>query len=230
MWNGKKKAITFSFDDGCQQDVRLVELLNKYQLKATFNLNSGLAGSDLSFPMFGSMITRHIVKLEEIKNRYQGHEVAAHSLYHPNLTLKSDKEVLEEIEEDQKILSSLVGYNVIGMAYPGGDYSEHLVELLKQKTSIKYARTVEKQKGFGLPQDPFTWAQYYWLDNSVDFETLIDDFLSSKSNEPQLLAIWGHSYEADAVPNLWEKWERLFAKMSRHPEVFFGTNKEVLCL
>ena len=40
MWNGKKKAITFSFDDGVRQDVRLIEILNRYNLKATFNLNS----------------------------------------------------------------------------------------------------------------------------------------------------------------------------------------------
>ena len=44
MWNGKKKAVTFSFDDGVTQDIRTIEILNKYGLKATFNLNSGLLG------------------------------------------------------------------------------------------------------------------------------------------------------------------------------------------
>ena len=42
MWNGKMKALTFSYDDGTLQDRRLVEIFNKYGLKATFNLNSGL--------------------------------------------------------------------------------------------------------------------------------------------------------------------------------------------
>ena len=28
----KKKAITFSYDDGVTQDIRLIELLNKYNL------------------------------------------------------------------------------------------------------------------------------------------------------------------------------------------------------
>lgn len=40
--NKYKKAITFSFDDGNLDDVRLVEILNKYNLKATFNLNSSM--------------------------------------------------------------------------------------------------------------------------------------------------------------------------------------------
>ena len=40
--SNKLKAITFSYDDGVTQDIRLVELLNKYNLKSTFNLNSEL--------------------------------------------------------------------------------------------------------------------------------------------------------------------------------------------
>ena len=32
MWNGKKKAITFSFDDGVLQDKRLIDIFNKYKL------------------------------------------------------------------------------------------------------------------------------------------------------------------------------------------------------
>ena len=44
MWNGKKKAVTFSFDDGVTQDIKTLEILNKYGLKATFNLNSGFLG------------------------------------------------------------------------------------------------------------------------------------------------------------------------------------------
>ena len=34
MWNGKNKAVTFSFDDGVTQDIRLIELLDKYGLRA----------------------------------------------------------------------------------------------------------------------------------------------------------------------------------------------------
>ena len=42
MWNGKKKAVTFSYDDGVTQDRRLVEMMNTYGVKGTFNLNSGM--------------------------------------------------------------------------------------------------------------------------------------------------------------------------------------------
>ena len=39
--NGKLKALTLSYDDGVEQDIKFVEILNKYGLKCTFNLNSG---------------------------------------------------------------------------------------------------------------------------------------------------------------------------------------------
>ena len=38
---GLAKALTFSYDDGVEQDIRLVEILDKYGMKGTFNLNSG---------------------------------------------------------------------------------------------------------------------------------------------------------------------------------------------
>ena len=45
LWpEGRRKAFTVSYDDGVTQDIRLIELLNRYGIKGTFNLNSGLLG------------------------------------------------------------------------------------------------------------------------------------------------------------------------------------------
>ena len=38
---GKTKALTMSYDDGKLEDIRLLELFNKYSIKGTFNLNFG---------------------------------------------------------------------------------------------------------------------------------------------------------------------------------------------
>lgn len=38
---GKKKALTLSYDDGVEQDIRLIDIMKKNGLKGTFNLNSG---------------------------------------------------------------------------------------------------------------------------------------------------------------------------------------------
>ena len=39
--DGKKRALTFSYDDGSANDRRLVEIFNKFGMKGTFHLNSG---------------------------------------------------------------------------------------------------------------------------------------------------------------------------------------------
>ena len=59
MYQGKKKAVTFSYDDGVTQDIRLIALFNKYGLKATFNLNSELLGSFGTLERDGQSITHN---------------------------------------------------------------------------------------------------------------------------------------------------------------------------
>ena len=57
-FNGKNKAVTFSFDDGLTQDIRLLEILNKYDLKCTFNLNSERLGRTNPFSVLKFLIKR----------------------------------------------------------------------------------------------------------------------------------------------------------------------------
>lgn len=80
MWNQKTKAITFSFDDGIQQDEKLIGILNKYGLKGTFNLNSSLLGLEGSLDLEGKKIHHNKVNPYNVKHIYQGHEVAVHTL------------------------------------------------------------------------------------------------------------------------------------------------------
>ena len=80
------KAITFSYDDGVTQDIRLVEIFNKYNLKATFNINSELLGQSAAIEREGVKISHDKIKPEDLKHIYDGHEVALHTLTHPNLT------------------------------------------------------------------------------------------------------------------------------------------------
>ena len=40
-----KKYFTLSFDDGLEQDKRVIRLMRQYGFKGTFNLNAGLLGT-----------------------------------------------------------------------------------------------------------------------------------------------------------------------------------------
>ena len=53
------KFVTFSFDDGIEQDTRFVEMLNTYGFKATFNINTGIQTRANSWISEGVEIHRH---------------------------------------------------------------------------------------------------------------------------------------------------------------------------
>ena len=48
-----QKAVTFSYDDGIEQDRRLVEIFNRYGMKCTFNLNTGIQTQESQFEIEG---------------------------------------------------------------------------------------------------------------------------------------------------------------------------------
>ena len=98
----KKKAITFSYDDGVTQDIRLIELLNQYGLKCTFNINSELLDSGKMLIRNGTQrIAHYKVNASAVREIYQDHEVAVHTLTHPRLTELDDQEVIRQVEQDR---------------------------------------------------------------------------------------------------------------------------------
>lgn len=228
MWNGKKKAITFSFDDGVTQDIRLVQILNKYGLKATFNLNSGLFGNVRNLERNGRVITHNKIKSEEVKSLYAGHEIAVHTVNHPTLVGLPEEQIVYEVEEDRKALEKLCGYPIVGMAYPNGPNDDRVAEIIKNNSPIKYSRTVTSTYSFKIQKENLLRYNptVYYIEDC--FEEIVDKFLANDSEEDQLLYIWGHSYEMDAEYISWEKFERICQKLAGKENVFYGTNKEVL--
>ena len=234
MFNGKMKALTFSYDDGVLQDKRLVEILNKYNLKGTFNINSERFGEpgELWANHKTVLVDHSRLKAEDIKYVYDGHEVAAHTLKHTNLTtLTNDDEIAYNVEQDRLNLSELVDYEVVGLAYPGGypNSNEHVAKVVKEKTNIKYARSVDTTKGFDPWPDLYQYRTTFEDCTSWDilFETG-QKFLDLETDKPQIFFIWGHSYPFDAYPNRWEEFEEFCKMMSGKSDIFYGTNKEVL--
>ena len=230
MWNGKLKAVTFSFDDGITQDIRLIELFNKYGLKCTFNLNSERLGSNSTLTRNGKVVPFVNPNGEEVRGIYQGHEVAVHTLTHVNLTQCDEEEIVRQVEEDRKNLSNLVGYEVVGMAYPCGGVNndERVAEIIARRTGVRYARTITSTKSFGLQKENYFRFNPSTYVIEADFEKVVDEFLSLDAKEPSLLYIWGHGYEMDAEYITWEELERILKKLSGREDIFYGTNSEVL--
>ena len=226
----KKKAITFSYDDGVTQDIRLIELLNKYGLKCTFNLNSELLSKKGMLIREGQRISHYKVHPEDVKDNYDGLEVAVHTLTHPNLTQRDDAEVIRQVETDRLNLSRLVGYEVVGMAYPCGGVNndDRVAELIKKNTGVRYSRTITTTGSFDLQDNLYRFNPTAF---HLDFDELMrlgTSFIELKPETPKIFYIWGHSYEMDYGADYWVKLEEFFKLISNKDDIFYGTNKEVL--
>ena len=230
----KLKAITFSYDDGVQQDKRLIEILDRYSIKCTFNINSGLFDKTTSHEaMFLGKKTRfnnHRIPIDEIKQVYENHEVATHSLTHPILPTLTDDEVIYQMSEDVKNLEKLIGKKVNGFAYPGGYceyYNERVKNLIKDNTDLYYGRTVKSTYLFDVPQDIMILHPTIAHRELEVREKLAKDFLALETEKPQIFYMWGHSYELDADKKLWTDFERFCEMIAGRDDIFYGTNDQV---
>ncbi len=232
MWKGKKKAITFSYDDGVTQDIRLIEIFNRHGLKATFNLNSELLGKEGRLDRPEYSVLHNKVAPQDVRSIYEGHEVAVHTLTHPRLpAIEDDNEIIRQVEQDRLNLSDLVGYEVVGMAYPcgGENNDERVASIIRAHTGVRYARALKSHKTFSIYPDLYRFQSTVHHHGSWDeMWVLADRFLSEESDEPMLFYIWGHAYEFDIFPQRWAQFDEFCKKISGRNDIFYGTNREVL--
>ena len=225
-----KKALTFSYDDGTIQDRRLIEILNRYGLKATFNLNSQLLDQYKEFGYRDKVIKHQRIGMEEVSRLYKGHEVAAHTLEHKFLPDCTKEEIIHQVEEDRRCLSKLVGYEVVGLAYPGGgqNHNDNVAKIISNNTGICYARTIKDTYSFEKQENLYQFNPS--VHNVMELDKLFElgeKFLDETCSYPQIFFVWGHSYEFD-IHDTWEAFESFCKMMSGHKDIFYGTNREVL--
>ena len=175
---GRRKALTLSYDDGVEQDRQLIGILDRHGLRATFNLNSGCFPPDgVAYPA-GTIHRRMPLSLCRETYETARHEVAVHCLTHAMLTEMPQPQVLREILLDRENLEREFGGIIRGFAYPFGAYSDEIVESLRA-SGIAYARTVQSTHDFTIPQD---WLRLHPTCHHDDpqLDALCDRFL----NEP----------------------------------------------
>ena len=224
--NGKEKALTLSYDDGVDTDIRLVELLEKYNIKCTFNINAGIFNPEGSVCPEGQVHFR--LPKNEVKRVYDNPlcEVATHGFTHPFLDRLPTSQCMLEILKDRQELEKLTGKMVRGHAYPFGHYNDDVVDILK-KAGIVYARTVESDHSFDLPTD---WLRLKPTCHHDDPELmkLTNIFLNGYDPHKNgwLFYLWGHTYEFRQYDN-WNVIEEFFAKVANNDNVWYATNIEV---
>lgn len=219
------KFVTFSFDDGVEQDVRFVGKLNKYGFKATFNINTGIQTRANGWVNEGVEI--HRMNIKGLKRLYEGHEIAAHTLTHPFLEKLDEETIYNEIYYDKKNIEEWFDKEVVGMAYPYGTYDERVIKIARE-VGIKYARTAGTSMKFTVPENLMKYAGTCHFSNS-EISRLIDDFDRLEDDGTRnVLYIWGHTYEFDVL----DKWGLLDDILERLKKVKanFVTNREAFGL
>ncbi|MBQ7344516.1 MAG: polysaccharide deacetylase family protein, partial [Oscillospiraceae bacterium] len=135
---GASKAFNVTYDDGVTQDVHFVELLDRYGLKGTFNLNAQLMEDGFEWVHECGMTIKRLSP-EEALQTYGDHEIASHTLTHPYMRGKTGEELLWEMGEDKRRLEMLFGREVAGFAVPFHYYSQQIAAMA-QKCGFSYGR------------------------------------------------------------------------------------------
>ena len=222
---GKDRVFTMSYDDGVEQDIKLMEIMDKNGLKGTFNINAGLFAEEGTVYPKGHIHRR--MTLDQVKNLYigSGHEVAIHGLTHPFLEQLPDARMVYEIIEDRRRLEGIFGCTIRGSAYPFGTTSDAVVTALKA-AGIVYSRTVVSSGNFDISDD---WLRLSATCKHTDpgLMELADEFLNQvKRRKPKMFYLWGHSYEFE-TDNNWGIIESFAEKIGGYDDVWYATNIEI---
>ena len=222
------KFLTFSFDDGTVEDRRLIALFDRYGLQGTFNLNSGKFGVRREIVHEGIPVHHYVIEQDEAKTLYQNHEVAAHTVHHPNLVKISREEVIHEVADDCRALEELTGQRILGMAYPGAGlyYTQEVADIIRENTQIRYARGCKNHHTFKLPENLMLWEPTCHQ-NDPQLLELGKAFVQADASEEDLLFyVWGHSFEFEKFKS-WDLFERFCEIVAGKPDIEYVTNGEV---
>jgi hypothetical protein len=213
---------TFSIDDGHPSDLKMADLLDKYDLRGTFYVPiRNREGYAVLSPE----------QLAELGRRF---EIGSHTYDHCYLNEVDIWEAYFQIAEGKKELESMIGTAVTGFCYPGGKYTQRDIDLVKA-CGFKYARTTMNLR-FDVGHNPYempTTVQFYphdrsvyvrnfaaghWMDRqgALRLAMMNDDWMQRlfamfdyACEHGEVFHVWAHSREIDKL-GAWDKLDDFF--------------------
>lgn len=113
----EKIAISFDACWGSERTDKILEVLNEYDVKATFFL-------------VNIWMEDYPDKTEEICEA--GHEIGLHSKTHPHFTKLSVEEIKKELKENHDMVKDITGYEAEVFRPPFGDYNSTVIETVNE--------------------------------------------------------------------------------------------------
>ena len=240
---------TCSFDDGHITDMRLAELLAKYNLKGTFYI-----------PQACNLFSNSLSE-SQIRELSGSIEVGGHTMSHQVLTHISNEKAETEISNCKRWLEDVTGKPVLSFCPPVGRFNRHHIAA-QQKAGFTAMRTVEmlshsfqgikkiddfvilpttcqvfNHSGMAYVRNNVKRMQFVkfpslWRFFNADWEMMSRNYInhlceaSRRQNKPVYFHLWGHSWEI-AARSLWNSLERFFNHISEIPEITPITNAEL---
>lgn len=140
--SARERFVTISVDDGHPTDLRTVDLLRRYGLKATFYVP-------------GSNHERTLLPASQIREIDREFEVGSHSLHHVRLTTMPVEKALQDILDGKKCSEDMLGHEVISFCYPGGKFNSRLARQVAEAGFLA-GRTCRYFVN-DFPKNPFYW-------------------------------------------------------------------------
>lgn len=231
-----KTIVTTSWDDGHKLDMRLAALLKKYGVKGTFYI----CPQDREFKREDLLSTQEILS---ISNDF---EIGGHTITHPHLSEVTIATADDEIAQSKSYFEELLEREVTAFCYPYGDFNDEVKGLVK-KNGYKLARTTKRYVSdvnsdvFELPTTvhafryslemhkilyfsnfSLTDIEKYW-----NWEKLAISLFDRIHRKGGVFHLWGHSWEIEKF-NGWQKLENVLSHISKHNNIIYQTNTEIL--
>lgn len=219
---------SLSIDDGHPLDLRVSELLDKFDLNATFYIP---ISNDEGWPVMDA------AQLQSLAQRF---EIGSHTLSHRFLTTLDDDAAWRQISEGKQQLEDCLGQPVQGFCYPGGRYRRRHLAMVRA-AGFAYARTTQNLRIDNAPAHPLampTTLQFYphprtvvlrnfvsqrdWAERcaalqialtTTDWLQRMHRLLDHAVAQGGVFHLWCHSLDLERL-ELWESFAQFLARVA----------------
>jgi len=112
----KKAALTFDAAWGNEDTSTLIEILERYQVKATFFV-------------IGQWAEKYPESVKELHEA--GHDIMTHSYRHDHYTQLTSEQMIQDVEHSSRVIRELTGIQPVLFRAPYGDYNSKVVDSMK---------------------------------------------------------------------------------------------------
>ncbi|MBM3156311.1 MAG: hypothetical protein FJ004_03385 [Chloroflexi bacterium] len=225
----KEAIVTTSWDDGNPLDLKLAELLKKYDVPATFYV-------PIVYEKRGCMTPQQVGEIS------RSFDVGGHSYHHIRLNEIPFSEAEKEVTEGKKRLEEIVGRRVSSFAYPYGNFNDGLIGIVKRadfigaRTVMLLGRRISKPFEMATMVNARNWWFTHYilhslaerdlslflfvLSNNLSFQSWDRIALSTLDfvvNNGGVWHLWGHSWEIEENGD-WDRLEAVLSAVSKLPK------------